>query len=234
MPTRYTSAYSAFLHRLKEIETILNTARRTSRKPATPANIALVNALCRSGVVLLSSHIEGYIEELGELVLDQVALRQLPKNRLGISFRYYLSQDIISQLKQVTDPEQVAGKLDLLWQRDEHVWDSHPNFRGSLLNHVFLADFANPTHKRIKKFFGRFGYDQYQNDLARRLTADFNACSNMINQVVDQRNRIAHGDLVITGTPTDLANMLKFVKQYCREADCVVGDWFRKKGCPIR
>ena len=56
----------------------------------------------------------------------------------------------------------------------------------------------------------------------------------MVDDVVDQRNRIAHGDFDTAGAPSDLQNMINLVKLYCRTADQVVGDWFRDKGCPIR
>jgi HEPN superfamily RiboL-PSP-like protein len=99
---------------------------------------------------------------------------------------------------------------------------------------VFVADFANPKHERIKKFLGRFGYDLYNHELAQRLTRDFNACTNMVNHVVNQRNAIAHGDMVTVGTPTDLAEMVDLVKLYCRETDYVVGNYFSRQRCNIR
>jgi hypothetical protein len=231
---RYTAAYSNLIERLEEVETILRRAQQASRQRATPDNISFVNALCRSGVVLLSSHIEGYLKDLGEIAVERIASRELPKTRLGAGFRFYFSQDLINEIKDTSDPAQIASKLDTLFSRDEHIWSPHPNFTGSLSTTVFLGDFANPNHRRIKKYFNRFGYDQYSRDLARRLAASFNACSNMVDQVVRQRNAIAHGDMVTTGTPTDLGQMLKLVKQYCRETDDVVGNWFRTKSCPIR
>lgn len=231
---RYTAAYSGFILRLKEVETIWRTARYASEQPLTPSNIELINALCRSGVVLLSSHIEGYVEDLGQIALDRIESLQLPKKRLGPQFRYYLSRDLINEIRQTTNPAQVASKVDQLFVRDGHIWSSDPTFTNSLPANIFLADFSNPKNERITKFFKRFGYEEYTRDLRRRLKADFNACANMIDHVVDQRNRIAHGDMVTTETPSDLANMIQLVKQYCRETDHVVGNWFRSQNCVIR
>lgn len=231
--TRHTAAYSGLIKRLVEVETILHLARQASTKPPVPVNVARINALCRSGVLLLSSHIEGYIEELGEIALYQIEQRQLLKSSLGTKFRYHLSRDIIANIKQTTDPSQIADHLDKLLQRDGHIWDSAPNFRSPLPARVFL-DFGNPKHEAIKEFFSRFGYTSYEYDLKKRLKANFSPCQNMIDQVVEQRNKIAHGDVVTTGTPIDLFNMIELVKQYCREADCVVADWFKAQKCPIR
>lgn len=231
---RYTVAYSDLVRRLAEVETILRKGREASRQPATPNNISLVNALCRSGVVLLSSHIEGYIEDLGEIAIHRIASQRLLKASLGSSFRYYFSRDLIAEIKDTKEPARIASKLDELIIRDGHIWDTNPTFYRPLPATSFLADFANPTHEDIRKFFRRFGYDQYNTDLARRLTTNFSACSNMVNHVVAQRNAIAHGDMVTAGTPTDLANMINLVRLYCRETDHVVGNWFRARQCTIR
>lgn len=231
---RYTSAYSDFVQRLDEVKTVLRGATDASQQPATSKNIAFVNALCRSGVVLLSSHIEGYVKDVGEIAIERIALRELPKSRLSGSFRYHLSHDLISEIKDTKDPSQIAHKIDELFRRDNHIWGSGQRFSGSLAANLFLANFATPSHDRIKKFFNRFGYESYAKDLARRLTANYQPCRNMVDQVVNQRNAIAHGDITTIGTPTDLAQMIALVKQYCRETDHVVGNWFSAQRCTIR
>jgi hypothetical protein len=231
---RYTAAYSRLIRRLAEVETILRLAKDASKTHLIPLHLARVNALCRSGVVLLSSHIEGYIEDLGEIALDRIANRRLSKAKLSAGFRYYLSRDIINAIRQTSDPARIASKLEDLWVRDNHIWDARPNFSDPLPAQVFLFDFANPTHRRIKKFFNRFGIEDFERELARRLAVDFTACTNMVDQVIEQRNRIAHGDTVTTGTPTDLFQMIQLSKRYCKETDGVVGDWFKSQGCPIR
>ncbi len=231
---RYTAAYSNFIRRLTEVETLLSRAQDASRQRATPNNISFVNALCRSGVVLLSSHIEGYIKDVGEIAIERIALRQLPKSKLAGSFRYHLSHDLISEIKDTKDPSQIAVKVDTLFERDGHIWGTDPKFSGSLPASLFLANFATPTHEHIKKFFNRFEYERYTGDLAGRLTVNYQPCLNMVDQVVNQRNAIAHGDMVMTGTPTDLDQMIVLVKQYCRETDHVVGNWFSAQRCTIR
>jgi hypothetical protein len=88
--SRYTSAYSGFIKRLKEIEALLRLAGQAARARPAPGNAAEVGALCRSGVVLLSSHIEGFVEDLGEVAIAQIEKRGLPKQvwdlGLGITF----------------------------------------------------------------------------------------------------------------------------------------------------
>jgi hypothetical protein len=128
----------------------------------------------------------------------------------------------------------MAAKIADLLNRDGHIWDSNSNFKPPLSAILFIGDFSNPTHKKIKSFFGRFGFATYHAELAKYLRADFLPCKNMVDQVIDQRNRIAHGDTVTTGTPSDLAQMMRLVKQNSQGADCVVADWFSSLHCPLR
>ena len=72
--TRYTSAYSNFVLRLKEIDILRGIMRGALEESAH------TKAVCRSSVVLLSSHIEGYIEGLGEVILDRIYRKNLGKN----------------------------------------------------------------------------------------------------------------------------------------------------------
>ena len=56
----------------------------------------------------------------------------------------------------------------------------------------------------------------------------------MVDHVVDQRNKIAHGDFLTAGAPSELQDMCRLVRLYCRNTDEVVSNWFRSKGCSIR
>lgn len=231
---RFTSAYSNLIVRFDEINVLLRLARTLSTSQAVLVSTRQINALCRSGVVLLSGHIEGYIEEIGEIAIDQIGSRGLAKRKMGSKFKYHLSRDLIRAVKDSSHPTRISANIDAFLTRDLHIWDTNHSFTTQISAEVFVSDFANPTHDRIKKFFSRFGYLHYQGDLTRRLGADYAACKNMLDQVIHQRNKIAHGDTITAGTPTDLSQMLILVKQYCREADCAVADWFRTIGCPIR
>lgn len=230
----YSPAYSSLVNRLQEIELILSMARVTANRPPRRNSWVLVAALCRSGVVLLCSHIEGYIENLGTHAIEQIEQKQLSKSSMPVAFRYYLSRDLIDEVKQPSNAETTASKIDVLLARDAHIWDASPNLAPPLSATTFVGNFSTPKHVEISSFFRRFGFLTFHSDLSKRLTTQAQACTNMVDQVVDQRNKIAHGDPVTTGTPYDLEDMLKFVKLYCRTVDQVVGDWFRSVGCPIR
>ena len=204
---RYSSAYSELVRRLREIELILSMAQSFDRMAPTPPNPARVNALCRSGVVLLCSHVEGYVERMGTLAIERVATSKVPKSALGMSFRYHLSRNLIDAIRDSVRPEIIARNMTAFLNQDGDIWDDTTNFADPLPSHIFVRRFATPNHENISNFFDRFGFDKFDRDLARFLQRDYTASKNMIDDVVDQRNKIAHGDFVTAGAPTDLLGM---------------------------
>ena len=183
---------------------------------------------------MLSSHIEGYIEDLGEVALDRIVVRQMKKSNLDESFLYFCSKDLIEGIRSTGDPTRIAQRVQELWRRDDDIWSNSACFKDQLPVRRFLRGFANPKIDEIRKFFTRFGYQDYTHDLATLLRASYPACANMVDQVVDQRNKIAHGDMVVTGTPNDLRDMIRLIQLFCRSTDRVVDNWFARHGCPIR
>lgn len=237
--SRYTESYSSFVKRLSEVDRLQWLANeqispRRNLSIARFRSAPVANDLCRSGVVLLSSHIEGYVKDLAELILQKIREKNTPKSTFAPCFLYYFSRDIIDQIRDTRDPERTSTKVMKLFQRDSDIWCDNNFFSDDLPVDRFVRGFSVPNFKNIKKFIGRFGYTNYDSDLRDLLNTNYNTCTNMVNNVVDQRNKIAHGDFAVTITPADLVEMTKYVKKFCRATDMIVGNWFISVGCPIR
>ena len=231
---RYSVAYSEWVRRLAEIDTIVSMAQDVSQRPAVSRNIIRVNALCRGGIVLLCSHLEGYVEALGSLAVARIGDHNVPKVSMSPVFRYHLSRDLLDGITHAASPAVIASKVSDLINRDLHIWNTIPNFGPPLSPDALLGRFATPNHNNVRRFFSRFGYDGFNNDLAANLKSDYLTCVNTVNNLVEERNKIAHGDHLAAGTPRDLTDMCAHLRLYCRATDKVVGDWFRTIGCTIR
>ena len=232
---RYTVTYSKFINNLQEVKalyTLANDQAVDVGKPNSP--LAVRDALCRSAIVLLSSHIEGYIENLAVLILSKIVEKRIHKSKLSPKFLYYMSKDLLDNICDTEHPEKIVDKVKQLFSRDNYIWGESDYFSEDLRIELFVSAFSNPKFESIKKFFARFGYKEYSYDLTVHLKSDYLPCKNMVNNVVDQRNKIAHGDVTSTATPKDLADMLELVQLFCRSTDKVVGDRFNNLGCPIR
>lgn len=231
---KYSSAYSNLVGRLSEVELIIGMASSVSNFKSPPSSLQETAALCRGGIVLLCSHLEGYVETLGEIGIQSIGTNRLPKTKMVDEFRYYLSRNLIEEIRRQPSPNVIASKILEFVDSDLTIWDSSLRFSSPLPVDSFIKSFRSPNHRNIIKFFNRFGFRQFNGELQTHLKSEYQACIAMVDHIVDQRNKIAHGDYTIAGSLGDLKNMHQYLKTYCRTTDKVVGDWFKNIGCPIR
>ena len=231
---RYTEAYSGFVTGVGEIRALVRLAKAENRAKGPLGDAPTARALCRAAVVLLCSRIEGYVEDLAEVIVNRVVENGIAKRSLSPRLLYYCSKDVIDDIRDTRDPDKVAGKIATIFERDLDVWCDRESFSEELPLERIVAGFSTPRFKEVRKFIARFGYSDYRGDLASHLRANYLPCINMVDNVVEQRNKIAHGSVAPVGTPRDVKSMLDLVQVFCRTTDVVVGDWFRNLGCPIR
>jgi hypothetical protein len=230
---RYTPAYSSFVSRLKEVDLLRRFA--ATKEKTDPVKLRHeINAFCRGAVVLLSAHLEAFIRELGEIALTNLHLKAVPRNGLASQFFYHISKDIISDVKDTSDQGKIVEKLFLFIQSDLAYWDRTGPFPNPLPLDRFNRGFSNPAFDKIRAYFNRFGYSDYRKDLAAVLKADLIVTTNMIDHLVDTRNKIAHGDIGTTKTPKDLEEMVVITRNYCAATDAVFASWCKNNLCAIR
>lgn len=230
---RYTSAYSSFVLRLDEVETLRKFALIKERE--NPVEMRSdINALCRGSVVLLSSHLEAYIKELGELALESLYTKSVSRDKLSTRFFYHISKNILDELKDTSDPNKIADKVFEFIDLDTAYWCKDGTFPTSIPVERFNKGFSNPAFKKIRSYFNRFGYNHYKRDLASKLQAHYLPTINMVNHLVDIRNKIAHGDPEATKTPSEVQQMILIIKRYCAETDSVFASWWKTGFCSIR
>lgn len=227
---RYTKAYSDWIVRSREVGRLIRLAKASVRRRA----IDDANSLYRASVVLLCSHMEGYVEDLAEVALERVFARSYKKSGLELRFRYYLSRDVLDALRDTRDPDKIARTVVRLFARDSDIWANDGPYSVEPDTDRFVSGFSSPSFRKIKSFVRRFGYDAYSLDIGRLLGANHSACTNMIDHIVEQRNLFAHGREGEVGTPADVESMLRIVSEFFRATDSVVGNWFRQIGCSIR
>lgn len=230
---RYTSAYSSFIKRLDEVK-ILRRVAANQEKTDPIGHREEINAYCRSAIVMLSAHLEAYIEELGEVTLTNIYTKSVPRENIPLQLYYHLSKDFIDSVKETVDKSKIAEAVFSFIETDLEYWERTGTFPTTLPADRFNKNFSNPKFKRIKAYCSRFGYTDYHGDLARLLGPDFNVWTNMVDHLVNTRNKIAHGDLMVTETPADLNNMIKIIRNFCISTDKVFASWCKDNLCAIR
>ena len=232
---RYTIAYSAFVNNLQEVQELLVLAEKNQVD-----NVYFVRCTAKerrdlyiTAIILLSNCIKEYIENLAELILCKVVEKRIRKAKLPQQLLYFFPKDLLDDIYNTEEPEYIAKKIKKLFSCDYFLGGSdyfNDNFRKDL----FVYGFSNPGCRSIRLFFSRFGYINYSCDLENNLKSKYLLCTNMVDNVANEKNKIAHGYVTTITTPGDLADMLNLTHLFCRSTDKVIGDWFKKIGCPIR
>lgn len=230
---RFTRAYSDFIARTAEIKLLASRGKGLERSDPI-LNAPAINAFCRASVVLLSSHIEGFTKDLGEIALDRIFEKSVDRSQLSMRFFHSLSSTHFNELRDTRDPEALAKQMfNFILVEGDHWKLSGPVPRAIPID-KFSKGFASPSVEKIASFLGRFGFTDYKRKLGAKLAIDFLVVTNMIENVVQKRNDIAHGDLSATATPSDIFQMLEKTRQFCMATDCVFADWFKENYCSLR
>ena len=208
-------------------------ARAFERKNATKY-AQEINALCRGAIVLLSSHIEGYTKEVGELTLAKIYEQSVCRSKISNIVSYHASHDIISEIKDTSDAEKLALKIVTFVERDLSIWEQTGPHPEPISEDRFNKSFSSPSFQKIASYINRFGYSEFKRDLNTTMKGDYLPAKNLIDHIVDIRNKIAHGDPIMSKTPTDLLETIPMVKKFCRCTDDLFAAWCKTNICSIR
>lgn len=230
---RYTEAYGDFTVRVTEVDLLGRKAAKLERADAVN-NASEIRAICRGTVVLLSSHLEGYVRDLGEIALDRIYHKKVDRAALTPRFFYSISRDHFDLMADSSDPDSIANKMFAFIEADAGYWSKVGPFANPIPTERFAKGFASPSVGKIGKFLHRFGYDGYRRDLARSLKADFIPTTTTVENMVTVRNNIAHGDANETRTPADVLGMMRQCQLFCRTTDDVFSRWAKLNLCSIR
>ncbi|TAT84359.1 MAE_28990/MAE_18760 family HEPN-like nuclease [Rhizobium ruizarguesonis] len=231
--SRHTEAYSSFVERLGEIDLLIALARKKERNDAV-LHRKEINAFCRGAVVLLSSHVEAYVKELGECALERFYQRRVDRSGMSSRIFFNISKEFVADIKDTADPEKIAEKIFLFIESDLTFWAKHGAYSLQIPVEKFNKGFSNPAFDKIKSYFSRFGYEDYRRDFYRDLGINAQTTQNMLDGMVALRNNIAHGDVSATRTPREISEMTDIIKNFCRCTDSIFSRWCKLHHCPIR
>lgn len=231
---RFTPVYGDFSERLKEVGILRRRAAALERSRTSFRHGHEISALCRGAVVLLSSHIEAYVKELGEHTLDSLHSKEVCRSRMAPQFFYHISKVHIEAIRDASQPDGIARHIQAFVDNDARFWENTDPLPAPIPSQVFNKGFSNPTFDKVKAYFGRFGYADFRRDFFREMGREAQTISSNLDQIVDTRNSIAHGDPAATKTPSEIKAMMETSRAFCRATDKVFGNWCRNHLCTIR
>jgi hypothetical protein len=235
MPS-HTPAYIRFKSRLDEVYHLYRLCR--SYEAAKPhlklEKTAHVNALVRSAIVMLCAHIQGFIEDYADQVVDRFVQDGVDRAKLPDKLFYYAVRPSIDAIRSSSDPDVIIERLREFNALFGPLVLGPGAVSADLIGKGYKDGFGSPTVKEIAKFFRRFGYETFEADLKARLKAKYLVAANAVDHIITERTKIAHGDANATTTPKDFRAYLQLVISYLSVADFAAAKQFRRKfGCEL-
>lgn len=184
--------------------------------PGQMTGVTLARAIGRASVVLLSSHLEAFIYALNAEAVATVNSAGVESARLPQALRLLHSKSAVDAISATSwENNARAGQLESYNVSDAWLWS---NGVGTLEGDRLLVWMKSPGPKNLKRYFAYWGIDDVFGRIARRPAIRIELWRRL-NELVDKRNAIAHGDLGTAVTPDDVRLYLKAVQTLGERVD---------------
>lgn len=187
-------------------------------------NPILKRAIGRAAVVLLCGHFERYIYGVNEEVSDFINSNNVTGNNLPENLRLVHSKHAIEEIAEMQWNNR-ANKLQDLMTTEYWLW-SH-NQKGELIPDRLLEWMKSPNPANIIRYYKYWSIE----DIFAAITRDSHTRRSLwlrIQELVDKRNNIAHGDTTTEANKHEIVLYSKAVLTFCERADRMMSKQIRR------
>lgn len=182
-----------------------------------------VAALNKGALVLLTAHLEAFLEELYAEALAAIVAARIPSSAAPDRLKLTALRGTANDIRSSSDRAKRDDHTLRLLKRAERL--GHPRKRlsaGDVDTASVLRDFANPRPESIDWLFsnlgivGILGRVRWQGKSSAAVRAD-------LERMVEKRNKIAHGELGANVYKEDVRYHRQLVERLADRLDQIVG-----------
>lgn len=177
------------------------------------------NALTRACILLLSAHLEGYLEDLVAEAIDLLVQNATAVDDLPLLLRALHVEEHLRKIEVLQDRNVRAPRISAMLTDEAALWTAGNKVTtGMLRPKMVCAEMSNPGSREICQFLRLIGTD---------VEAYLKAVGNLpllhqVNGLVGRRNAIAHGNASTSAAYTDIDQYLSTVSCLSHELDAAV------------
>lgn len=189
-----------------------------------PSRPLVVRAINRSSIVLLCSHLERYIHNINEEAIEKINACSISGDKIPIIIRLQHSRIAIDEIAKMKW-EKRSDKLKEFSTSQTWLWTTYD--KQNLDPKNLLNWMKSPNPKSIQRFYKMWGID----DIFDTITRTNRTRSNLwlkIQELVDKRHNIAHGNSNTEATYKDIKTYINVVETLCKRSDKVFSNCLKK------
>ncbi|MGI5420486.1 MAE_28990/MAE_18760 family HEPN-like nuclease [Actinomadura luteofluorescens] len=178
------------------------------------------NSINRSCIVLLSAHLEGFLEDIAAEAVDCFVANKACVDDLPLILRALHVEDHLRDLELIRDKNSRAPKIELMFSLESPLWRPGATLDATMVRaKTVCSQMDNPGSREIRQFLALLDVNIGQH-LKDAGLADL---LGRINGLVAKRNAIAHGEVSASATHVDVNEYVALVQDLAREIDAAVG-----------
>jgi RiboL-PSP-HEPN len=183
------------------------------------------NAVNRACILLLSAHLEGFLEDLVQDALDYIVSVASPVERLPLALRALHAEKHLREIEPIKDRNIRAPRIQKLFMDEAALWTVGSVVQAAMIKPaVVRAEMSNPGSAEIKSFLRYLDVDIEE---FLKLNGEIHLLGR-VNGLVLRRNQVAHGEVNATATPVDVDGYISVVADLCRHIEDAVAAAVRR------
>lgn len=207
------AAYDDFIKSMTELNHLLGVRSVSPLVRRTDESIQLENAIHRACLVLLVAHFEGFAKSALSEYVDEVCSVRPPARKMPPAFLELFTRDRIQEIASLPPGVDRVHRTRKLFTAFSALWDQDRSIDPQVISAKILArQMTSLKPDVLRESFSLIGIEDIIADSASRLQAAGLSVrvDVKLEEIVNKRNLIAHGDYSIKPTSTDLEEYIEF------------------------
>lgn len=229
-------AYEEFVQSTGELDDLLSVRPASPLARRTDDTLKLENAVHRACLVLLVAHFEGFAKAALREYADEICAMRPPVRNVPAPLLELFTRERIQEIASLSPGVDRVNKTRKLFAGFSNLWDEGRTVDPKLISSKVLArQMTSLRPEVLRESFALIGISDIVDASSVILQASGVSVrvDMKLEEIVDKRNLIAHGDYSVKPTSVELSGYLEFLMAVAEAFSRIVADAI-EMACSLR